>query len=217
VRLNTTARRIVGVLAVGALVTGIYVAATEVIEIYACGFEKLTIPGVPNAGRINAHLYRGGQPTADGLAALRSLGIDTIVSFTLPGDGALTEADEAHALGLQYVHLPWSASALPPVEYLARFLRMTAQGQSRVVFVHCKAGADRTGLMIAAYRVLSNGWTPDDALYEMNAFGYEVEFHPQLRRFVRGLTPAHTPGDVVAMAPVVQAPDTAKRRASVMP
>jgi protein tyrosine phosphatase (PTP) superfamily phosphohydrolase (DUF442 family) len=212
VRLNTIARRIVGVLAVGALVTGVYVAATEVIEIYACGFEKLTIPGVPNAGRINAHLYRGGQPTADGLAALRSLGIDTIVSFTLP-----TEADEAHALGLQYVHLPWSASALPPVEYLARFLRMTAQGQSRVVFVHCKAGADRTGLMIAAYRVPSNGWTPDDALYEMNAFGYEVEFHPQLRRFVRGLTPAHTPGDVVAMAPVVQAPDTAKRRASVMP
>jgi len=41
--------------------------------------------------------------------------------------------------------------------------------------------------MIAAYRVLSDGCPLNQALDEMDAFGYEVEFHPQLRRFVRNL------------------------------
>ena len=64
---------------------GAWPAANEIAERYAYGFEKVSIPGVPNAGRVNAHLYRGAQPTVAGLAALRSLGVDTIVSFTLEG------------------------------------------------------------------------------------------------------------------------------------
>ena len=168
-----------------------WVASNEIAERYAYGFEKVSISGVPNAGRINARLYRGGQPTNAGLAALRSLGVDTIVSFTLEGDGARAEAEAVRALGMQYIHLPWSANSLPPDNYLDQFLDLTTPARERVVFAHCKSGSDRTGLMVAAYRVRSDGWTPDHALEEMGAFGYEAEFHPQLRRFVRGLAPPH--------------------------
>jgi protein tyrosine phosphatase (PTP) superfamily phosphohydrolase (DUF442 family) len=184
---NTGRRRRLGIAAAVVLAAGMWLAATEVVEMYAYRFEKVSIPGVPNAGRINVHLYRGGQPSDAGLAALRALGVDTIVSFTLEGDGARAEARAAQALGLHYVHLPWSAYDVPPDDYIARFLTIGTSAQSRVVFAHCKAGSDRTGLMIAAYRVLSDGWTPDQAMDEMNAFGYEAEFHPQLRRFIRGL------------------------------
>jgi len=166
---------------------GAWPAANEIAERYAYGFEKVSIPGVPNAGRVNAHLYRGAQPTVAGLAALRSLGVDTIVSFTLEGDGARAEAATARSLGLRYVHMPWSASSVPSERYVADFLELVSPTQSRVVFVHCKAGADRTGLMIAAYRILSDRWTYERAMDEMSAFGYEAEFHPQLRSFVRAL------------------------------
>lgn len=168
-----------------------WIASHEIAERHAYGFEKVSISGVPNAGRINALLYRGGQPTNDGLAALRSLGVDTIVSFTLEGDGARAEAQAVQALGMQYIHLPWSANSLPPDNYLDQFLDLTSPARERVVFAHCKSGSDRTGLMVAAYRVRSDGWTPEQAMDEMDAFGYEVEFHPQLRRFVRGLAQPH--------------------------
>jgi protein tyrosine/serine phosphatase len=42
------------------------------------------------------------------------------------------------------------------------------------VFVHCQHGADRTGMMVAAYRVMEMGWTPEEAAAELPRFG----FHP---------------------------------------
>src|SRR2546429_9461160 len=43
--------------------------------------EKLRIPGIHNAGKINDLLYRGGQPKQAGLAELKKLGITTIVDL----------------------------------------------------------------------------------------------------------------------------------------
>lgn len=40
------------------------------------------------------------------------------------------------------------------------------------VFVHCMQGQDRTGVIIALYRVLYEGWAPKDAHDEMMALGY---------------------------------------------
>lgn len=178
------ARRKVWVaIAAAIVVAGAWVSWGEIAEHYAYGFEKITVSGVPNAGHIAPHLYRGGQPTDAGLEALRSLGVDTIISFTLEGEGAHREAAAAHALGLDYVHLPWSANGVPPPDDVERFLEL-ANSPSRVVFVHCKSGSDRTGAMVALYRVLSDGWPVARALEEMDAFGYEAEFHPQLRAFV---------------------------------
>src|SRR5678815_2026206 len=90
-------RRFVGMAVVALCAAGAWPAANEIAERHAYGFEKVSIPGVPNAGRVNAHLYRGAQPTVAGLAALRSLGVDTIVSFTREGDGARAEALESEA------------------------------------------------------------------------------------------------------------------------
>src|SRR6476620_4265916 len=142
------------------IVVGARIVSNEFAAAHAYGSERVSIPGVPNAGRINARLYRGGQPTGPGFAALRSMGVDTVVSFTLEGAGADAEASSVRALGMQYIHLPWSANGLPADDVVARFLELTGAQQSRVVFAHCKAGSDRTGLMIASYRVLSDGWTP---------------------------------------------------------
>ena len=47
-------------------------------------------PGLPNFARVNDHLYRGAQPTAEGFKRLEKLGIRTgsRVSFRLVGDRA---------------------------------------------------------------------------------------------------------------------------------
>ena len=43
------------------------------------------------------------------------------------------------------------------------------------MFVHCQHGADRTGVMCAAYRVVVDGWTKQQAIDEMTQGGFN--FH----------------------------------------
>jgi protein tyrosine phosphatase (PTP) superfamily phosphohydrolase (DUF442 family) len=180
-------RRIVLVAIAVVAVASALVGLEELHEARAFAFEKLAVRGVPNVGRIGLRLYRGGQPSTDGFVELRKMGINTIVSFTLDGEGARAEEREVVSLGLRYEHLPWSASTIPARDDVERFLKLTDGDPSSVVFAHCKAGADRTGVMIAAYRHAVSAWSLTDAIDEMNAFGYEREFHPQLQRYVASL------------------------------
>ena len=64
-----------------------------------------------------------------------------------------------------------------------RFLRMVTDPARQPVLVHCRHGADRTGAMVAVYRIVIEGWTKDDALQEMTRGGYG--FHPVWNNIVR--------------------------------
>ena len=57
-------------------------------------------------------------------------------------------------------------------------------------FVHCQHGSDRTGVCIAAYRIVVQGWTKQDAIREMTGGNYG--FHGSGR--TSGLPPAHGRG-----------------------
>ena len=48
---------------------------------------------------------------------------------------------------------------------------MLRDNPNKKVFVHCRLGDDRTGMMIAAYR-MAEGWRANDAMREMQAFGF---------------------------------------------
>ncbi len=129
--------------------------------------EPVLAPGLPNLYRVSADLYRGAQPTAEGLQELRKLGIKTVVNLREANDeqARLTE------LGLAYHHIPMTAFSLDDDD-VARFLRIIGQPGNAPVFVHCQRGADRTGLMCTVYRIALQGWTKDEALAEMTQGGF---------------------------------------------
>ena len=155
--------------------------------------EKLTLRGVTNFGRVGPRLYRGGQPSEEGLASLRALGVDTVISFTLGKEGTKAEAAHAVRLGMDYVTLPWSTMGVPDPEQVRIFLNYLREHPDRTVFVHCKAGADRTGVMIALSRIALDKWPVQRAIDEMNAFHYHFVFLPHLQRFVEHFQPGPRP------------------------
>ena len=146
--------------------------------------EKLTLAGIGNFGRMNPRLYRGAQPTDAGFAALKTLGIETVVRFSLGEEGAAAEGREVTALGMRFVDLPWSVESTPTRDEVRTFLTLLRDHPAERVFVHCKAGADRTGVMVAVSRIALDHWTPAAAIDEMRAFHYQPLFHPQLQAFV---------------------------------
>jgi hypothetical protein len=57
---------------------------------------------------------------------------------------------------------------------IAKFLTILRDHPDKKVFVHCRYGVDRTGMMVAAYRI-SQGWTAEESRHEMESFGFSLK------------------------------------------
>src|SRR5216683_5334469 len=138
---------------------------------------KLTLAGVKNFGEVTPTLYRGGQPSREGFEALAKMGVNIVV------DGRLTGADnerkQVNQLGMQYVSIPWHC-LFPRDQTFARFLAVLRDNRGKKVFVHCRYGDDRTGMMVASYRMSVEGWTAEEARQEMDQFGFKPIVCPSL-------------------------------------
>lgn len=148
--------------------------------------EKLQIPGIHNGGKINDALFRGAQPKENGLAALKKLGITTVVDLRGEDrDKYEWERKEAESLGMRFVHLPVSGWAPPSDEQVAQFLALFREAPHQKVFVHCRFGDDRTGVFVATYRMAVDKWSPEQAMEEMYFFGFNGFWHPSMKKFIR--------------------------------
>jgi protein tyrosine/serine phosphatase len=58
------------------------------------------------------------------------------------------------------------------------------------VFVDCLHGSDRTGLAVASYRVVEQGWDVETAIAELREFGFHARYFPQILRYLRRLDAA---------------------------
>lgn len=142
------------------------------------------ITGLSNLALVAPGIYRGGMPGKGGMEALANLGVKTVIN--LRHYHKRTEGAEAKKAGIHYVWLPIPSSGEPSAETLEKFLAIVQDPDARPVFVHCYRGKDRTGTMIAAYRVLIEGWTRKEAFAEMQEFGF-FDGWVRLRRWVEGL------------------------------
>ena len=147
--------------------------------------EKLQ--GLPNWGRVTDTLYRGGQPASAGFKALQQMGVGIVVNFRDEHGEIASEQREVEALGLKYVSIPWSGSDEPSDAQVVQFLDLVRTNPTAKIFVHCKRGADRTGVMVAAYRIAMQHKAVSDAVLEMHQFHYDHFFLPQLERYVKAL------------------------------
>jgi len=144
---------------------------------------KLDRSGLPNLHKVNDHLYRGAQPTADGIKELEKLGVKTIVGLRANH----TDKDILGDSKIVFEHIPmntWHAED----EDVVRFLRIATDKSRQPVFVHCQHGADRTGLMCAVYRVAVDGWTKQQAIDEMTKGGFNYHsVWTNLPKFIENL------------------------------
>ena len=121
---------------------------------------------VGNLYRIEDGFYRAAQPTATGFQELAKLGVRYVLDVSGGADKALVGEGS-----LKLFHVPMSAFGLRDDRVLEA-LRIMADPQNRPLLIHCRQGADRTGAMVALYRVVVQGWSPEKAVLEMNRGGY---------------------------------------------
>lgn len=126
---------------------------------------------LPNFHQVNQQLYRGAQPKGDGLKKLSGLGVKTIVNLRGESEDTQVEEAQARSLGFRYFNIPMSGTGRPTEEQISRVMGIIEEPENGPVFIHCRRGADRTGVVIAIYRITHDGWTVDQALEEANRYG----------------------------------------------
>lgn len=126
---------------------------------------------LPNFHQVNEHLYRGAQPLSGGMRMLAARGIKTIVNLRGEDEGTRAESTDASAAGLRYFNVPMQGLSRPTDEQVERVLAIINDPQNWPVFVHCNHGKDRTGTIIACYRISHDGWTSEKAKAEAKHYG----------------------------------------------
>lgn len=132
--------------------------------------QPVELKGAPNLHKISSNLYRGAQPSAEGMRNLKQMGIKTIINLR----AFHSDRDEIGNTGLGYEHI-YMKTWHPEKEDVVRFLKIVTDPGRTPVLVHCQHGADRTGTMSAIYRVVVDGWTKEEAIREMTQGGFN--FH----------------------------------------
>jgi tyrosine-protein phosphatase SIW14 len=176
----------------------------------------LKLDGLPNFGRVTEMLYRGGQPNAKGFANLQKMGIAVVVNLRDEPAETSKEKPQVESLGMKYVGIPWNGEGQPTNAQLVQFLDLLHANPQTKIFVHCLRGADRTGVMIAAYRIALEHTSVPVAVSEMYQFHYWKFLLPHLERYVDAL-PKLLDGDAQFSAYASPAPVAPNSAAGVVP
>jgi tyrosine-protein phosphatase SIW14 len=150
---------------------GASVVALALLVSISAAQTEVRYKELPNFRKVQDHLYRGGQPSAGGLKKLAELGIKTVVN--LRGEDDLTRAEEAEAkaLGLRYYGVAMPGLSRPSDAQIKQVMALLDNQENWPVFIHCKRGSDRTGTVIACYRIAKEGWTDQRAISEARQYG----------------------------------------------
>ena len=146
--------------------------------------------GIVNFGKVNDRLYRGAQPDAPGIRNLKKLGVKTILNLRLAKEVWKAEEAEANANGIIYTNVPMKGFGRPTPEQVAKALAMIETLPSPV-FVHCAHGCDRTGTIIACYRIKHDHWSGESALQEARRYGISL-FAWGMRKYIAEFGQAST-------------------------
>jgi len=105
-----------------------------------------------NFYRVDEDLYRSNHPGFRALSRAKRLGIRSVLS--LRGDANNTpniiERNACNRLGMELRFVRMRTAALPPAAVLSELMGLLRE-MPKPILVHCKSGADRTGLAVTLY------------------------------------------------------------------
>ncbi|HUB34921.1 MAG TPA: tyrosine-protein phosphatase [Bryobacteraceae bacterium] len=159
--------------------------------------------GVPNFHVVNDHVYRGAQPSAEGFQSLAKLGVKTVIDLRAD-ETALAEKAQVEGAGMHFINIPMHGMQAPSDTAIKQALALFES--SGPVFVHCKRGADRTGTVVACYRITHDHWDNHKALDEARSFGMswvQRSMHHYVLHYRPPAEAASTPASPAAAATAV--------------
>jgi len=125
------------------------------------------------------------------------MGVHTVLDLRGTGGRSSREAEEVKNLGMQYVNIPLDGYQAPTAGQVTKIFALLGDPGAGKIFVHCRRGADRTGTVLAMYRIQHDHWTNQQALDEAKSMKM-ASSERLMRKFVLDFRP---PAEPAASAP----------------
>jgi len=156
--------------------------------------EKIKVANLDNLYKVSEDIYRSEQPTKQAMQELEQMGICTILNLRKLHN----DQDEAKATHLQLERVPIVTSKLTYLDIVTAL--QIIKTAKKPLLVHCWHGSDRTGCIIAAYRMVFENWTREEAIQEFKnkAFGYHKTWFPSILNILNNIEIEKLKADVFA-------------------
>ena|ERR1051326_2717436 len=145
--------------------------------------KKLERKHFDNLYQVNDELYRSDQPGSKGMKELQELGIKTVINLR----NIRCDNNEARKTNLKLEHISINTRRISYEEIIASLKKI--KESEKPVLVHCWHGSDRTGCIVAAYRMCACGWTKENAIREFlePPYGYHQNIFPNILRLLNSI------------------------------
>lgn len=174
-------------------------ACLMALAVFSLPVFAASAPGIHNFDKVDDHVYRGAQPSAEGFEYLARLGVTTIIDLRESGRRSKAEERMVMGDGMKYVNVPMTGFTPPTDREITGLLDTLEDSASGPVFVHCWRGADRTGAVIAAYHIDHDKWDNAHALADAKA--HRMSFTQFARQdYIRAFKPRTLDSSAVHLA-----------------
>ena len=143
--------------------------------------KSITLQGVENFHRVSEDLYRSGQPEQEGFTALEKMGVRSVLNLR----EYHKDTRKARHTDLHLMAYPVAAGEVTEAD-VENCLRLL-QNAPKPLLVHCWHGSDRTGIVVAAYRIVYQGWSVEAAEKEFrdDTYGHHEFWYGNLVKLLR--------------------------------
>ncbi len=140
-----------------------------------------------NFYKVSDELYRSQQPDDDVMPQLEAMGIHSVL------DLREFHSDNGKAKGtvLKLYRVPMNAGEIDDA-LVEKALDVIATAP-KPVLVHCWHGSDRTGVIVAMYRMVFQDWPRERAIDEFlnGGYGYHKSFYTNIERYLETVDISH--------------------------
>ena len=135
-----------------------------------------------NFHKVNDEIYRSAQPDEDEMSSMSTF---ECIQSVLNLREKHSDKDEIGKLKLTLYEIPLAAGRVTESD-LVRILR-TVKNAPKPILIHCRHGSDRTGVAVAACRIVFDYWTVDQAVSELTdpKYGHHKKLFPNLPEILR--------------------------------
>jgi protein tyrosine/serine phosphatase len=149
-----------------------YMVIALSVSSFAHGQKAAKNKDLPNFSEVNSNLFRGGQPKEEGIKQLAKMGVKTFINLRGEDDLSKKEKKWVQDSGMKFIGVSLNNWFKPKDADIEKIIAMIDNAENQPVFVHCQRGADRTGTVIAVYRMTHENWTAKEANKEAKEFGF---------------------------------------------